>query len=345
MNRDADASGSDNSVNSGTGSSDTSSRPVVTNLKITAGKHVECLWPNAKLPILRATADPGTVLLVTSDSATDSYTLKSNVNLRGGEIFYFQRSFYIREGTLTFDEDETHFNPMLTVRAETRDMMNNEMYTISLLVDNQPLLSFTPRLESSPSLSRVEILNLMGDSLAGVGGSGTYNSNASARAVVSSLSDLALQFGVINTWQQRVRNFLHLDVFSFRTQMLQNAIINNLMPMSTTKGTATGSTVEGSNTNTGAVTQKQNIFGTMIDNTSIMAGKFIGPDMYVQGMLMFSYDPNYSQLNGVRIIPDLSVELKTPYFNIAWNLDVVSDDRQNLWLNDNKITISRRWLL
>jgi hypothetical protein len=94
--------------------------PVITDLTIIAGRKVEFLWPNEDYPIIRAYADITDIrtgLKVASNSETEEYSLVGNIRLRSGEIFYIQRSFYIREGTLYFNENETRFLPQISARA------------------------------------------------------------------------------------------------------------------------------------------------------------------------------------------------------------------------------------
>jgi hypothetical protein len=141
--------------------------PVVLDLHVTTGKKVEFLWPSAGFPILQANADMGTRVNVTTDTLGRRFSLTSDVKIRSGEIFYFERSFYIREGSLSFRENEIQFDPRISVRAEVRDRTNEGPVTISMIVENAPLLSFTARFESSPPLSQMEIFALLGQNLTG----------------------------------------------------------------------------------------------------------------------------------------------------------------------------------
>ncbi|MDR1410927.1 MAG: translocation/assembly module TamB domain-containing protein, partial [Spirochaetaceae bacterium] len=141
------------------------SLPVATDFTIKTGRKVEFLWPNANTPILRANAAAGTAIRIASDSVSGRYSLNGDVNLRSGEIYYLQRSFYIRDGALAFNENELQFDPRLTVRAEIRDRTDDGPVTISMIVENEPLLSFEARFESSPPLSQVDILSLLGQNV------------------------------------------------------------------------------------------------------------------------------------------------------------------------------------
>ena len=128
---------------------------------------MEFIWPNRDVPVLRANAKTGALLQITSDSATGRFSLIGDIDLRNGEIYYFQRNFYLRQGVLSFNENEIQFEPRITARAEIRDRTDDGPVIISMLVENAPLQSFTARFESSPALSQVEIFSLLGHSITG----------------------------------------------------------------------------------------------------------------------------------------------------------------------------------
>jgi hypothetical protein len=303
----------------GPGSTDLSleaKTPFVLDLIVSTGPVVEFFYPSSRFPILRATPDVGTRLRVTADSLAQQYSLVSDVRIRSGEIFYFERSFYIRSGILTFRENELRFAPRLTARAEVRDRTEDGPVTISMIVDNAPLLSFTARFESTPSLSQMEILALLGQNIAG--NQFGENTNAALRAVASSFSDLAAQFYVVRQFERVIRNFTRLDMFSVRTQVLQNALLMSTgimeMPVDRIAGV-----------------------GNYFDNTTVFGGKYIGQDMFIQGMLSMRYDAN--KAGNIAFTPDIGVELQNPLFSIRW--DFIPAHPENWYISDNSITLTK----
>jgi hypothetical protein len=74
----------------------------VADLMINTGPMVEFLYPSSSFPILKANPDIGTKVRITLDSLAQQYSVTSDVRIRGGEIYYFERSFYIRSRNLTF---------------------------------------------------------------------------------------------------------------------------------------------------------------------------------------------------------------------------------------------------
>jgi hypothetical protein len=306
--------------------------PVQTDIMITAGRKVEFIWPNTRIPILQAYAAAGSNLRFVSDSLSGHFSLKGEVDIRSGEVFYFQRSFYIKEGTLGFNETEIQVDPRLSVVAETRDRTNNETVTISMIVDNQPLSSFTPRLEATPALSQTEIFTLLGNSLSGT----PTEDNAIERAFVSSTADVIAQFGVIRQFERSVRELLHIDMFSLRTQVLQNAILLNMFRNSNSARSDDGLATQ---------TRPQNELriGNYFDNTTVFFGKYIGAGLFLQAMFSLRYDPLRTDMGGLWIEPDLSMEFKGPLFDIRW--DLIPAHPENIWISDNKITLSKKWSL
>jgi hypothetical protein len=292
------------------------SLPVMVDIGITVGKKVEFLWPTREFPMLQAYADMGATAYITMDSLARRFTFTGDVNLRSGEVFYFERSFYIRNGILSFKENELSFDPRITVRAEARDRSSEGPVTISMVVDNAPLLSFTARFESKPALSQMEIFSLMGQSITGAPQGGTEG--PIKNAFIPATADILAQFQLTRRMERAVRDFLRLDMFSMRTQVLQNAVFR-----------ATGlqdpvDSISG--------------VGNYFDNTSVFIGKYIGLDMFAQAMLSLRYDPNKVDMGGYTFEPDFGVELRSPLGNIRWNLVPVHPE--SWYISDCSLTLT-----
>jgi hypothetical protein len=289
--------------------------PVVADIAITAGKKVEFLWPTREFPMLQAYADMGAKARIYVNSLDRTFTFTGDVKLRSGEVFYFERSFYIRNGILSFRETQDQFDPRITVRAEARDRSTSGPVTISMVVDNAPLQSFTARFESSPALSQIEILSLLGQNFVG----STRDDGSVSNPFLSSITDLLAQSAVLRRAQGALRNFLHLDMFSFRTQFIQNAAFSFIG------------------------FQEQPVdrigwVGNYFDNTSVFVGKYIGSDVFAQAMVSLRYDEKKRTFGGYTIEPDLGIELQSPLGNIRWNL--VPTHPENWYINDCSFTIS-----
>jgi hypothetical protein len=293
---------------------------IVTDLIIRAGRRVEFAWPEV-MPILRAYADAGSEIAVTSDQSTGRYSLAGDVRLRGGEIYYFQRSFYLKEGLLTFNENELRFDPRISARAEIRDRNDEGPVTIAMIIDNAPLLSFTPRLESSPPLSQLEIFSLLGENL--TGSPSAEEGGVIPNAFVAATSDLLAQLEVIRGLERNVRDFLRLDMFSVRTQVLQNAMLM----------------VTGLQDPVDRIDRVGNYF----DNTTVFFGKYVRSDMFIQSMLSLRYDETQERFGGLRFEPDIGIELQSPLFALRWNFAPTFDDNHTVFMDDVSFTLTWRW--
>ena len=299
---------------------------TVVELNITLGSTVEFRWPTSS-PILRATPEIGTIVNVASDSRSGSFSLVSDVKVRSGELFYFDRSFYIKQGSLVFNERDGKFDPKFTARAELRDRIDSGPVSISMVVENQPLLSFEPRFEASPALSQLEIYSVLGQNVNS--GQGFDNTDAAQKFLLASTTDVLTQlvttsqvfsqFSFLRTFERQVRGFLGLDVLSVRTRLLQNAVV-------------TGASAIGQDN------FQFNRVGNFFDNTTVSVGKYVGQSMYVQGMLTLRYDENSDKFGGLKLEPDIGIELQSPYFTIRWNFFPYHPE--NWWVNDNSITLT-----
>jgi hypothetical protein len=290
---------------------------VIIDFTITTGRRVVFLWPNEDLPILQANPASGNSIRIESDSYSGGFELKGNIDIRSGEIFYIERSFYIREGRLTFNENETRFEPMIAARAEIRDRSDEGPVTISLVIDNQPLSTFQARFESTPALSQAEIFALLGQNI--VGGKTTETGNI-AGAFGGAITDVLSQFSVVRRIERAIRDSLHIDMFSVRTQAISNMVLDI----------------------TGTQTQQDRNrgFGRYFDNTTVFIGKYLTSDLFVQGMLTLRYDDQFSELGqqqGLRFEPDIGIELHSPLFDIRWN--IVPFHSENLFIPDTNFTL------
>jgi hypothetical protein len=296
---------------------------IFTELKISTGPMVEFFWPNKNSPLLRANPEVGTVFHVSSDNLGGQYSLVSDIKIRSGEVHYFDRNFYIREGTLIFRENERQFNPRISARAEIRERSDTSPVTISMIIDNQPLLSFVPRFEASPSLTQLEIYTILGQNLYNVQGG-----NDAQRFLIASSTDIVAQFVAssdvlsqilyFRQFERSARKFLNLDMLSIKTRVLQNTVV------------LSSSAMFGQ-----YPVDRINRVGNYFDNTTVFIGKYVGPDMFVQGKLALRYDS--AGFGGLRLEPDIEIEWQSPFINIRW--EFFPSHPQNWWVNDNSITL------
>jgi len=288
---------------------------VITDIAIRTGRRVEFFLPSFDFPVLQANADLGTGIRITSDDVARRFSLTGDVRLRSGEIFYLERNFYIREGTLFFAENETQFDPRITARAEIRDQSNIGPVVISMIIDNAPIRSFTPRFVSTPTLSQIDIYSILGQSI--------QQGESDLRNIATSAAlDGLAQFAVMQRLQRQVRDFFGLDMLSMRTQLLQNMVFQ----------------VAGAPSR-GSIFDRAYRVGNYFDNTTIFMGKFFGPDLFGEAMFSFKYDENKVAWGGLVIEPELGFEIRNPLFDIRINMLPLHPE--NMFIND--VTFSLTW--
>jgi hypothetical protein len=280
---------------------------VISDIALRAGRRVDFFWPSVDFPMLQASADLGTGIHITTDAVAQRYSMIGDVKLRSGEIFYLERNFYIREGTLFFRENETQFDPFITARAELRDQADIGPVTISMMIDNAPLRSFTPRFISSPSLSQMEIYSILGQNPQGTGDS--------RNLATSAFFDSLAQFTVIGRLQRQVRNFLGLDMLSLRTQLFQNMLIS-----------VSGGRLSGNSTG------REYRVGNYFDNTTVFVGKFFGAELFGEAMFSLKYDENRLDWGGLVIEPEFGLEMRNPLFDIRFTM--VPTHPENMYIDD-----------
>jgi len=300
---------------------------TVAEISITTGPMVEFFWPNINSPILRVNPEIGTVFSISYDSQVEQYSLVSDIRVRSGEIYYLDRYFYIRRGNLVFRENERQFNPIINARAEIRDRADSGPVTISMIIENQPLLTFVPKFESSPGLTQLEIYTILSQN---PNIQGNDNTDMAQRFLLTSSTDLMAQFVAgseilsqlifLRQFERRIRNFLNLDMLSIRTRFLQNAVASS------------GSTVFGQ-----APVDRIYRVGNYFDNTTVFIGKYVGQDMFIQSTFTLKYDENSHAFGGLKFEPDIGLELQSPFFNIRWGFFPYHPE--NWWVNDHSITL------
>ncbi|MCQ2582426.1 MAG: translocation/assembly module TamB [Treponema sp.] len=262
-----------------------------TNLDITFGTHVIFSYS----PILRAVFVPNTHIFIKTDDSTDLYEVSGELKIKSGDINYLRRNFYIKEGNIKFNgEDIT--NPIVSIAAETREKdSTGQNIRIILSAENQYLSELNPKFSSDPPKSENEILSLLGQViLADAKGLGD---------IVATAGEYWLQSTVMREIENKLRDLLNFDIFSIRTNVLQNTI--NL-------------------SNAGLLTNENITIGNFLDNSTVYIGKYLGSNLYVDAMLHLSLEDgdvtDISSAKGLLFKPEFGLELELPIANIRWNM-------------------------
>ncbi|ORC37229.1 hypothetical protein B4O97_03300 [Marispirochaeta aestuarii] len=272
-----------------------------TDFTFITGRSVEFLWPSANLPILRSFAKTGQEMTVKYDSGSETLAVLGDVEIQGGIILYFQRNFFITEGAVRFNENEIKFDPLLSARAELREIdEEGKSVQIFLVVDERPFSQFSPRFEATPSKTDAEIAALLGYSIFG----GSTGEPITPSDALIQTSDLLIgQLGIVRSFEQSMKEIFNLDLFSIRTQILQNILLDRMV-------------VEEQSTQHGSIPSNQ--LGRYLDNTTLFLGKYFGDDVFLEAMLQVqSNEQFFSTYSGEDIYSletEISLEWKTPFF-------------------------------
>jgi hypothetical protein len=302
------------------GGPDPEAGDLIADVNVTTGRGVQFLWPTDAFPILRGFADVGETVRITHRRSTGSYSVTGPVAIQGGEVFYFDRSFYIREGRMVFSEDQTGFDPLLTVDAEIREVGPDGPVRIYLVAAESPLSQFTPQWRSDPPLTEAEIIALLGGNVFVTDEGDPINLS---QAVLLT-SDLVSQFGLIRGFETSIRDALQLDLFSIRTQLFQNLIRGVIDQAQYPLDTDVPS------------------LGEYLDNTTLFLGKYLGSDLFLELLVQLrAADPvaeTTRSLAGIAVDSELSLEWETPFFLLEWSF--FPTDPSSLFLTDNTISFS-----
>lgn len=245
---------------------------------------------------LRGLVVPSSQVVFKYNSIDDKMTLDGDVPLRSGEFIYLNSSFYIKEGNISFSEDDSGIDPYVSLRAETRELDedNNEV-TISLAVDHQKVSNLSPKLTSSPAKSEKQIMELLGNFVSA--------NSENMTSFMLATGDYALQTMVMRKIENGLRDFLNFDILSIRTMVVQNALKYSISRESERQGI--------------------NI-SNFFDNTTVYIGKYFSKALYADAMLRLSYNKNRindaTTLQGLIFKPEIGFELESPLAKIRWSV-------------------------
>jgi translocation and assembly module TamB len=313
--------------------------PTFVTMTAETGRRVEFTWPSDNLPVLRTTATPGGKIAITYRGDTGAYTVKGAAGVQAGEIYYFDRSFIVKRGSISFNEDQDTFDPRITASAEVREWDPYTGEEVKIYLDADSTLSkFSPRFSSDPARSNSAILAMIGAPI--------VNSMKSQGLGMAPLvySDILTQTWILRPFEQKVRQMLNLDLFSIRTQILQNLVAQRLFSSTTANSPLDA-----------------------LDNTSLSLGKYIGNDLFWEALVrlqtpqfptLTALPPGSLQQNelfqtaenitpglatpwGFQIDLELSVEWATPFFLMTWSW--LPQHPETMYLQDNSLMFSWRY--
>ncbi len=280
-------------------------------MDFTSGKNITFVYPNETSPIVSATVADNQKLNIISTAPSMITTLQGDIALRGGEIYYIQENFYITEGSLLFPKEQVGnieaAEPRISLRARLRKFDNEgNRIDIFLILQNDTLSSINPRFDSFPLRTNNEILQILGQNLLNTnfaenpdGGFQSVLSAASAATDVISRLGLIQGGGITFGFSSVIRESLGLDVFSIRSNLLQNILIEAIPGMSNEVSISP--------------------ISRYLDNTTLYLGKYLLDKLYLQGLVTFRRD--FTGTRSSFLAEDLAIDTE---LSIEWLNDLAT---------------------
>lgn len=304
--------------------------------EITIGKGGRFMFPSRTSPLINATvAENQSGKIEFKDG---KFNVNTDIEIKSGEIFYFNKNFQITEGTLSWHPnsmmDEVLRSPSLTddikysdlagmnlsVTSRLKDFdLNGNPTDIYLTLENATMENLSPRFSSSTGLSDAEILSILGQNILP---SSTYSSSGlSSLAYISSVAlDVFSQVGGINaasknTFNDTTKRALGLDMFSVRQRIFYN-IVADVIPDNSYRST------------------NEAAFTRYLNGTTIFMGKHISQDFFFHATIHFltSEKEVKSKKLGNIFIQGLQGDME---FALEWNTDIAT---LSLFTNPNELS-------
>lgn len=246
---------------------------VSLDMQLTTDTNVKIIYPNIDNPMVSFTLKEGEKLHFNFDFPTKKASAEGTLALRSGDIFYFQKDFFVTEGTIVLRQTPGGgVMPILNLRARLKDFdAEGSPVDIFLVLRDSTLDNLNPTFESTPPKTTEEIMSILGQNILPTTSYGQA-SLYSVASVASMASGVAERMGWIESspmtnLSETIRNSLGLDVFSFRSAILQNFILDALP---------------------GSSQLTISPLARYLNNTSVFLGKYLANDIFLQAILHLS---------------------------------------------------------
>nr|WP_319755799.1 hypothetical protein [uncultured Sphaerochaeta sp.] len=270
---------------------------TTTDFSVVTGRNVSFFYPNTPNPFIQATITENQNINFTYDHITDDFVIDGNLSFRSGEFYYFQKNFFITEGSLSLHTDalsgQNTIQPTINLRAKLTDFdAQGNRVDIFLVLRESSLTNLNPQFESTPPKDVNEILEILGQSILPTGAYGQVNLYSVA-SLAAAATDVAERLGYLQTSQSTlltdsIRISLGLDMFSIRSNILQNILIDALP---------------------GGSLANLSPLARYLNNTTIFMGKYVGEQFFLQALIHLTATDG-TKATRTFISPDLSLDLE-----------------------------------
>ena len=203
------------------------------DFKITTADNNSFYYPQLNNPILSLTMSKNQTFEFKFDSLTKSYFAEGKVDVLQGEIFYFQKNFYIDTGSLSLrlNPDTNKLEPIISLEATLREIDDQgDSIDILMSLKNNTLDNLSPVFSSIPAKSQKEIMNILGQSFSSSNPNETNTVASIATAATSVFSSLGyIETGGVSTLNTTIASTLNLDFFSLKSNIVENIILETFI--------------------------------------------------------------------------------------------------------------------
>lgn len=278
---------------------DKSETTVSNNFYFTLRDNCSFVMPLGADPIITANFTENTRFSFSNDPVSRRISVGGDLGFRSGEIYYFEKNFYITEGAISFNESSTgSLTPVISLRARLRDFDTaGNKVDIYLILNNTTLDNISPTFTSSPQKDTNEIMLILGESILPTSAYGDFNLGQ-VTSILSSSIDVMSRMGIINTssnsfnLSQVIRRSLGLDMMSMRTSLVRNLLIDTIFTRSS---------------------QDYTPMARYLNDTSIYLGKYLSSNLFLQGLIHLEAVKNSSVSF---LAPDLALDFE---ISLEWS--------------------------
>ncbi|WP_038955685.1 translocation/assembly module TamB domain-containing protein [Borreliella burgdorferi] len=270
---------------------------ILTDLEINFDSGVTFHWPDSNISFLQATISRGDKLVIKSDTKTDDFIIKGDLNIASGFVNYNNKKFIFKSGSyISFNESRAKFDPWIKAEATNTIKDRNDKLLVTISIDS-PLSLWKIEFMSYPSRNEQEIKYLLSGSTIGgyEGGLRSAGTNA-AEMAIGIVSDIALDF-LIQPIEDYMRSVLNLDLLSIKTDILKNSINSNFFKI----GNPT--------------------FVDVLDNTSVKVGKYLVEGVFISGGFGFLKEQMSPFSKDLNFVVNLGIEFDSPFFLVNYEFD------------------------
>ena len=254
--------------------------PMDMDIRLTTGKDVEAYYPEKENPFINFTLAEDKTMRLISDSGVIS--TDGGLSLKTGQVFYFNNDFIIREGSVDLTEKKLSGNNsdvpiVLNLTAEITDYdSDGRKVVIQMILQNSTIDNLNPRFSSTPIMTENEILAMLGQSVMASGALDQNLSLSSIATFAATATETLTRVGMLESNKNysisgTIRNALGLDIFSVRSSILSNIIVDALPGELAGRGDIS-------------------LLARYLDGTSVFAGRYIGLDWFIKIRLMLKAD-------------------------------------------------------